>query len=81
MEDFDIIQPVDEPNDWVNELVIVEKPNGKSQICPPQQKEKKNIKKFSFRPVTTDQVKKVIKDLKTNKSVDGEISIQILKES
>ena len=41
----------------------------------------KNIKKFSFRPVTKDEVKKVIKDLKTNKSVGGEIPIQILKES
>ena len=40
----------------------------------------KNIKKFSFRPVTKDEVKKVIKDLKTNKSVGGEIPIQILKE-
>ena len=44
-------------------------------------KKYKNIKKFSFRPVTTDEVKKVIKDLKTNKSVGGEIPIQILKES
>ena len=44
-------------------------------------KKYKNINKFSFRPVTTDEVKKVIKDLKTNKSVSGEIPIQILKES
>ena len=41
----------------------------------------KNIKKFSFRPVTTIEFKKVIKDLKTNKPVGGEIPIQILKES
>ena len=33
----------------------------------------KNINKFSFCPVTTDEVKKVIKDLKPNKSVGGEI--------
>ena len=32
-------------------------------------------------PVTTDEVKKVITDLKTNKSVGGEIPIQILKDS
>ena len=44
-------------------------------------KKYKNIKKFSFRLVTTDEVKKAIKDLKTNKSVGGEIPIQILKES
>ena len=44
-------------------------------------KKYKNINKFSLRQVTTDEAKKVIKDLKTNKSVGGEIPIQILKES
>ena len=44
-------------------------------------KKYKNIQKFSFRTVTADEVKKLIKDLKTSKSVGGEISIQILKES
>ena len=44
-------------------------------------KKYKNMKNFSFRPVTTDEVKKVIKDLTTNKSVGGEIPIQILKGS
>ena len=41
----------------------------------------KNINKFSFRPVTIAEAMKVIKDLKTNKYVGGEIPIQILKES
>ena len=41
----------------------------------------KNIDTFSFLQVTTDNVKKVIKDFKTNKSVVWEIPIQILKES
>ena len=27
------IQPVDEPTDWVNGLVMVENPNGKLRIC------------------------------------------------
>ena len=44
-------------------------------------KKYKNINKFSFLPVTSNEVKKRIKDLKAGKSVDGEISIQILKES
>ena len=44
-------------------------------------KKYKNMKNFSFHPVTTDEVKKVIKDLTTNKSVGGEIPIQILKGS
>ena len=33
MVDLDIIKPVDEPTDWVSGLVIVEKTNGKLQIC------------------------------------------------
>ena len=40
-----------------------------------------NVKKFAFQLVSTEDVKKVIKDLKTNKSVGGEIPTQILKES
>ena len=40
-----------------------------------------NVKKFAFQLVSTEDVKKVIKDLKTNKSVGGEIATQILKES
>ena len=36
-----------------------------------------NIKNFYFRPVTTDEVKNVIKDLKASKSACGEIPIQI----
>ena len=32
MVDFDIIGPVDEPTDWVNGLVIAEKPNRKLRI-------------------------------------------------
>ena len=40
-----------------------------------------NVKKFTFQLVSTEDVKKVIKDLKTNKSVRGEIPTQILKES
>ena len=36
---------------------------------------------FSFHPVSVDDVKTVIRDLKNNKSAGGEIPIQILKES
>ena len=36
---------------------------------------------FSFQPVSVDDVKTVIQDLKNNKSVGGEKPIQILKES
>ena len=33
MVDLDIIEPIEKPTDWVNGLVIVEKPNGKLRIC------------------------------------------------
>ena len=39
-----------------------------------------NVKKFAFQLVSKEDVKKVIKHLKTNKSVGGEILTQILKE-
>ena len=40
-----------------------------------------NVKKFAFQLVSTEDVKKIIKDLKTNQSAGGEIPTQILKES
>ena len=33
MVDLDITEPIKKPTDWVNSLVIVEKPNGKLCIC------------------------------------------------
>ena len=33
MEEQDVIEKVTEPTDWVNSLVVVEKPNGKLRIC------------------------------------------------
>ena len=36
-------------------------------------------KKFSFQPVSKDEVKKIMKDLKNSKSVGGEIPTKILK--
>ena len=33
MVELEIIEPVEKPTDWVNALVIVEKPNGKLRIC------------------------------------------------
>ena len=38
------------------------------------------ISNFSFRPVSVEEFKKIIRDLKTNKAVDGEIPAKILKE-
>ena len=37
-------------------------------------------KKFSFEPVSKDEVKKIIKDLKNSKSMGGEIPTKIFKK-
>ena len=39
-----------------------------------------NIKKFAFQLVSIEDVKKVIKDLKTNKSVGGEFPHKYLRK-
>ena len=38
-----------------------------------------NVHSFSFLPVFMDEVKTIIRDIKNNKSLGGEIPIQILK--
>ena len=40
----------------------------------------RGISNFSFRPVSFEEVKKIIQDLKTNKAVGGKIPTKILKE-
>ena len=40
----------------------------------------RHIINFSFPPVSAEEVKKIIQDLKTNKAVGGEISTSKLKE-
>ena len=40
----------------------------------------RGISKFSFWPVSIEEVKKIIRDLKTNEAVCGEITTKILKE-
>ena len=40
----------------------------------------RGIGNFSFRPVSVEEVKKIIQDLKTNKAAGGEIPTKILKE-
>ena len=45
MVNLDIIEPVEKPTDWVNGLVIVEKPNEKLRICLNPQPLNKAIKR------------------------------------
>ena len=49
--------------------------------CQKHQSKINSVRSFSFQPVFVDEVKTVIRDMKNNKSMGGEIHIQILKES
>ena len=53
MVDLDIIEPIEEHNDWVNGPVIVEKPHGKLSICLDPRPLYKVIKRepFTFPPL------------------------------
>ena len=50
MVDWDIIEPVQKPTDWVNGLVVVEKPNRKLWICPNPRSLDKAIKRKQLHP-------------------------------
>ena len=44
MVDLDIFEPIQKPTDWVNGLVVVERPNGKLRVCLDPRPLKKAIK-------------------------------------
>ena len=48
MIDLDIIEPVQKPTNWVNGLVLVEKPNGKLWVCLDPRPLNKAIKTLSL---------------------------------
>ena len=51
-----IITPVHEPTDWVNSLVVVEKPNGKLRMCLDPKDLNKAIKHHHFHLPTTEEI-------------------------
>ena len=52
----DIIAPVQEPTDWVNSLVVVEKSNGKLRVCLDPPPLNKAIKREHFQLPTTEEI-------------------------
>ena len=51
--DLDIIEPVQKPTDWVNGLVVVEKPNEKLRVCLDPRPLNKAIKREHLHLPTT----------------------------
>ena len=58
MVNFNIIELVDEPIDWVNGLVIVEKPNRKLRICLDPRSLNRAIKREHLHLPTTEELLK-----------------------
>ena len=52
----DIIAPVQEPTDWVNSLVVVDKCNGKLRVCLDPRPLNKAIKREHFQLPTTEEI-------------------------
>lgn len=53
---LDIIAKVDEPTDWVSNIVLVEKPDGKLRLCLDPQPLNQAIKRSHFQLPTLDEI-------------------------
>ena len=53
---LDIIEPVNEPSDWVSSLVIVQKPNGSVRVCLDSSNLNQAIKRHHLQLSTTDEI-------------------------
>ena len=56
MQRLDIIEPVNEPTDWVNPLIIVEKPNVKLRICLDLRHLNRVIKRQHYKLPTAEEL-------------------------
>ena len=56
MIDLDIIEVIKKPTDWVNGLVILEKPNGKLRICLDPQPLNKATKREYLHLPTAEEI-------------------------
>ena len=53
---MNIIEPITEPTDWVNALVVVEKPNGKLRICLDPRDLNKAIKRHHYKLPSAEEL-------------------------
>ena len=56
MRRLDVIEPVNEPTEWVNTLITVEKPNGKLRICLDPKHLNQAIKRQHYKLPTAEEL-------------------------
>ena len=79
MENDGVIRKVDEPMDWVNSMVIVEKPNKKLRICLDPRNLNTAIKREHFQLPTIEEITSRMSGAKIFSKLDGNNSYWQLK--
>ena len=79
MKNYDVIRKVDEPTDWVNSMVIVEKPNKKLRICIDPRDLNTAIKREHFQLPTIEGITSRLTGAKVFSKLDGKNSYWQLK--
>eukprot|EP00112_Aurelia_sp_Birch-Aquarium-sp1_P000710 Seg1069.4 transcript_id=Seg1069.4/GoldUCD/mRNA.D3Y31 product="putative protein K02A2.6" protein_id=Seg1069.4/GoldUCD/D3Y31 len=84
LEDLHVIQKVTAPTDWVSNLVIAEKPNGKLRLCIDPQHLNKALKRSHYPLPLIDDVLPELEDVKIFSKIDlkeGYLQIELDDES
>ena len=84
LEDLRVIQKVTGPTDWVSNLVIAEKPNGKLRVCIDPQHLNKAFKRSHYPLPLIDDVLPELEDVKVFSKIDlkeGYLQIELDNES
>ena len=71
MEKLEVIEKVDEPTDWVNSLVLVEKKNGKLRICIDPRDLNRAIRREHFKLPTRDEIMAQLSNAKYFSKLDA----------
>lgn len=79
MESLEVVKKIDEPTEWVNSLVIVEKKNGKLRICLDPRNLNKAIKREHFKLPTREEIMAQFANVKYVSKLDASSGFWQLK--